>query len=70
MPIVKTTYTYVVLHEETDMFDSLEQAISEAYDGNAVGLVVNETTTKVANKDVPLELEKLDNDGTFFNLDD
>lgn len=65
--IDKTTYTFVVYHENDDPPISLRHAIAESYDGSMVGAVTNERTDAVHPDNLRDELIAIDNDGTFFD---
>ncbi len=67
--IVKTVYTYTVLHRADRNFVSLEHAMDEAYDGDAVGLVTDEVTAVVPQDKLDQELTKLNSEPGFFDLD-
>jgi hypothetical protein len=62
----KTTYTYVVYHDEDDKPQSIKHAINEAYDGGMVGAVTSATTEPVDYDRLQDELISIGNDGTFF----
>ena len=69
--IVKTVFTYTVLHPDYIKFDGdLRAAMAEAWDGHAVGL---ETSVKSEIMKTPKQVEKellaLGNDGAFFEDD-
>jgi hypothetical protein len=69
--IAKTTFTFVVLHrsdEDVATWD-LTDVLEECDTGHAVGQVTRTLTDAVPDKDVPMELKKLGNDGEFFDPD-
>jgi hypothetical protein len=63
---VKTTYTFTLLHDDSLELDSLEHALYESTQGEAVGNVTACTTEAVPDTSVRDELIALGNDGTFF----
>ena len=65
--ILKTTYTYVVYHEQDDVPLDLRHALSEAMDGSMIGGVAGETTKPVNPDTLKQELISIGNDGTFFD---
>jgi len=66
--IVKTVFTYTILHPENVRIDSIEQAIAEAFDGDAVGQETDSRSQILTNpKEIEKELVELGNDGDFFN---
>ncbi len=69
MTISKTVFTFTVLHRTDEPLDSIEAALAESFDGNAVGRETSVTSTPVPDNEVADELVKLDNDGTFFDHD-
>lgn len=68
--IVKTTITFTVLHRADNPMESLGHAMSESWDGDAVGWETESVTVPVSPDDVVDELVALGNDGTFFDDDD
>jgi len=64
--ICKTTYTYVVYHEQDDDPQDIYNAIQQAYDGGMVGATVSESTTPVDPDKLHEELVAIGNDGLFF----
>lgn len=68
--ISKTVFTFTVLHPTDEPLWSLEHALSESDDGNAVGWTTGSVTVAVPAGDVAAELIALGNDGEFFDEDE
>lgn len=67
--ISKTVITFTVLHRTDEPISDLRDAMERSWDGNAVGLETDQTTTPVPDSAVPDALLALNNDGTFFDFD-
>lgn len=67
--IVKTVYTYTILHRAGTSFYSLQAAMNEAFNGDAVGFGTNEVTTDVPAGKLDQELINLNSEPSFFDLD-
>lgn len=67
--IVKTTYTFTVLHRGDEPLSDIEHALAESDTGHAVGWQTASETVDVPDSAVPEELRKLGNDGEFFEDD-
>lgn len=65
--ISKTTFTYTVLHRTDEPVMSIEEAMSRAWDGDAVGGETEVIAVHVPDEQVEDELVALGNDGEFFN---
>lgn len=65
--IVKTVFTFTVLHRADNHIGSIEEAMYEANEGDAVGWETDSSTVPVSPDRVADELVALGNDGTFFN---
>lgn len=63
----KTTYTFIVYHENTDPPEDLGHAMRESFDGSMVGAVTSERTDAVHPDHLRDELIAIGNDGTFFD---
>jgi hypothetical protein len=79
-PISKTVFTFTVLHRTDEPFvggnsdhpfdNHLGEALRRSWDGHAVGDITSEVTTDIMLPEtVRDELEKLGNDGEFFDDD-
>jgi len=79
--IVKTTFTFAVLHRADEPFtwdeasgdgpldNNLGEALARSWDGHAVGMITSEETVDVPDEQVETELVALYNDGEFFDDD-
>lgn len=67
--IVKTTFTFEVLHRADLTFEDILHALEEADTGHAVGSVTQTVRVGIRNENVPGELAALGNDGSFFDDD-
>jgi hypothetical protein len=68
--ISKTTITFTVLHRtDAEPFDTIDDALYESREGNAVGMETSFETVEVPDEQVEGELLALYNDGTFFDSD-
>lgn len=65
--ISKTTFTYTILHRTDGPVRGLKEAMSRAWDGDAVGGVTEKITVHVPDEQVEDELIALGNDGEFFD---
>jgi len=64
--VLRTRFTFEVLHPSTLTIEDLRHALQEAWDGGAVGLEGDMVTTPVGDALVPAALRRLGNDGAFF----
>lgn len=64
--VVRTTFTFTVLHSEDLVFETIEQAVYEASEGDAVGDTIEQTREHVHPALVSDALAALGNDGAFF----
>jgi hypothetical protein len=67
--IMKTTFTFTVLHRTDSPLLDLAYALEESDTGHAVGNVTQVSWEQVPDDEVPGELDALGNDGEFFDDD-
>ena len=67
--ITKTIWTFTLLHPSDETPHCIEDALEMADQGNGVGDVTGVQSEEVEDDQVEEELQKLGNDGEFFNLE-
>lgn len=67
--IVRTTFTFTVVHPAAVTLEDIQAALAESFDGDAVGRETDRVTVPLGDAIVADELVALGNDGTFFDRD-